>query len=116
MDQQTVRERAEAFCAALIEGDMTQAATDLSRELQTNLGPLVAILPLPLTEATVESVEVGGSGGYVAVLRLVGETSEIELQTRWKDRDGVPTIVEASHVVVQVAAVPDESPESDQPS
>jgi hypothetical protein len=113
MDPQTVRERAEAFCAALLEGDMTQAATDLSHELQANLGPIVAILPLPLTEATVESVEMGGSG-YVALLRLVGETSQIELQTRWKERDGRPTIVEASHVAepVPVVAAADAAAES----
>ena len=102
MDPQSIRERAQAFCEALIDGDMTRAATALSRELQSNLGPLVAILPLPLAEATVESVEIRGSG-YVVLLRLVGETSEIELQTRWKDRDGQPTIVEASHVAEPVA-------------
>jgi hypothetical protein len=101
MDPQAVQERAEAFCEALIDGDVTRAATQLSRELQSNLGQLVAILPLPLTAASVESVEVGHSG-YVALLRLVGESGEIELETRWKDRDGQPTIVEASHVVVPV--------------
>ena len=97
MDAQIVRERAEAFNDALIAGDMEQASGDLSRELQSNLGTLVAILPLPLTEAAVESVEVGGSG-YVAVLHLVGEHAEIRLQTRWKERDGRPTIVETSHI------------------
>jgi hypothetical protein len=102
MDAQDVREHAESYCAALLDGDMTRAAEQLSRELRSNLGPLVAILPLPLTEATVESVEVGGSG-YVAMLRLVGESGEIELQTRWKDRDGRPTLVEASHVAAPVA-------------
>jgi hypothetical protein len=97
MDPQIVRERAEAFSAALVAGDMERASGDLSRELQSNLGTLVAILPLPLTEAVVESVEVGGSG-YLAVLHLVGEQAEIRLQTRWKERDGQPTIVETSHV------------------
>lgn len=101
MDAQVVRDHAESYCAALLDGDMARAAEQLSRELRSNLGPLVAILPLPLTEATIESVEVGGSG-YVAMLRLVGESGEIELRTRWKDRDGRPTLVEASHVVVQV--------------
>ena len=28
----------------------------------------------------------------------MGETDEVELQTRWKDRDGEPTLVEASHL------------------
>jgi hypothetical protein len=101
MDPKAVRDRAQAFCEALVDGDMTRAATALSHELQSNLGSLVAILPLPLTDALVESVEVGGSG-YVARVRLIGETSEIELQTRWKERDGRPTIVEASHVVVPI--------------
>jgi hypothetical protein len=32
------------------------------------------------------------------VLRLAGETAEDLIQTRWKDRDGRPTIVEASHL------------------
>jgi hypothetical protein len=110
MDPQIVRERAEAFSAALVAGDMEQAASELSRELSSNLGPLVAILPLPLTDATVESVEVGGSG-YVAVLHLVGEHAEIRLQTRWKERDGRPTIVETSHIT---EAAPEPSPEQDE--
>ncbi len=32
------------------------------------------------------------------MLRLVGETDEVQVQTRWKDRDGRPTLVEASHL------------------
>jgi hypothetical protein len=32
------------------------------------------------------------------VLRLVGESDEVQVQTRWKDRDGRPTLVEASHL------------------
>jgi hypothetical protein len=110
MDAQAVRDHAEAYCAALLEGDMARAGEAMSRELQANLGQLVAILPLPLTEANVESVEVGGSG-YVAMLRLVGENGQIELQTRWKDRDGRPTLVEASHVAEPVAPEAAESPE-----
>ena len=58
---------------------------------------MLALLPLPTNESTVESVERSGSGCNVAV-RLLGETDEVELQTRWKDRDGEPTLVEASHV------------------
>ena len=112
MDAQTAREHAESWCAALVDGDMTRAVDQLSRELQANAGQIVAILPLPLTEATVESVEVGGSG-YVAMLRLVGENGEIELQTRWKDRDGTPTIVEASHVAEPVPAEVTPAPEAE---
>ena len=98
MDPQAVREHAQAHCDALLAGDVDRAAAELSAELRSNLGPLLALLPLPLTEATVESIEKSGSG-YNVVLHLVGETDRVRLQTRWKDRDGRPTIVEASHLV-----------------
>lgn len=97
MDAQAVREHAEAHCNALLAGDVGLAAEEMSHELRSNLGQIVAMLPLPLTEATVESLEVTPSG-YRAVLRLVGETDTIRLETRWKERDGRPTMVEASHL------------------
>lgn len=98
MDEQSVREHAQAHCDALLAGDIGLASQEMSRELQSNLGSVVAMLPLPLTEASVESVEMTGKA-YRAVLRLTGETDTIRLETRWKDRDGRPTIVEASHLV-----------------
>ena len=97
MTEQAVRERAQAFCEVLLTGDIGQAADHMSPQLRSNLGPIVAMLPLPLTEATIESVGTTGTG-YRAVLHLVGEGGTIELETRWKDRDGQPTMVEASRV------------------
>ena len=97
MDADAVRDRATAFCGALDAGDVQAATRHLSPELQRNLGEVLALLPLPSNESTVESVEKAGPG-YNVVLRLAGETDEVELQTRWKDRDGEPTLVEASHL------------------
>ena len=97
MDADTVRERAAAFCGALDAGDIEAATQHMSPELQRNLGEVLALLPLPSNESTVESVEKAGPG-YNVVLRLAGETDEVELQTRWKDRDGEPILVEASHL------------------
>ena len=97
MDDAAVRERAQAFCDALVAGDIDRAIKDLSPELHRNLGEVLALLPLPASEGTVESVEHGGSG-FNVVVRLVGEHAEDLIQTRWKDRDGRPTIVEASHM------------------
>lgn len=92
-----VRERAAAFGDALVAGNVDQAISDLSPELRRNLGEVLALFPLPATEATVQSVEHSGSG-YNVVLRLVGETDEVEVSTRWKDRDGEAKVVEASHL------------------
>jgi len=97
MDEQTVREHVQTLCNVLQAGDVGRAAQEMSRELQANLGELVAMLPLPLTEARIESVEMAGTA-YLSVLHLLGEEGSIRLQTRWKERDGRPTMVEASHV------------------
>lgn len=109
MDEDAIRERAQALCDALVAGDIDQAISCFSPELRKNLGEVLALLPLPSTEATVQSVNRGGSGFEVA-LRLVGETEEAVIETRWKDRDGSPTMVEASHVSKTVRAVEDGEP------
>ena len=97
MDIDTVRDRATAFCEALDAGDIESATEHLSPELRRNLGEVLALFPLPSNESTVVSVDRGGKG-YDVVVRMLGETDEVELQTRWKDRDGKPTLVEASHL------------------
>ena len=97
MDEQAVRERAEALCAALVAGDMEPVIEMFSNELRQNVGEVVSLLPLPMKEATVESIEHSGAGDNV-VLRFVGETDETMFQTRWKDRDGTPTLIELSHL------------------
>jgi hypothetical protein len=97
MDEQDVRDRAQAVCEALVAGNIDLAIEDFSPELRRNLGEVVALLPLPASEATVDTVNHGGAG-YNVVIRLVGETEVALIQTRWKDRDGRPTIVEASHL------------------
>ena len=98
MEELDVRTHAEAVCTALVAGDVERVIEELSPELRHNLGEVIALLPLPASEATVASIERGGGSGYTVVLRVVGETETIELQTRWKDRAGSPTIVEASHL------------------
>jgi len=108
VDPDAIRERATALCEALVAGDIERATQDFSRELRQNLGEVISMLPLPASEATVESVERGGSG-FVVVLRLVSETDEVMVQTRWKDRDGSPTVVEASHLSASALAADSEA-------
>lgn len=114
MDDKAVRERAKAFCDALVTGDIGLATTDFSPELRRNLGEVLSLLPLPANEATVDSVEHGGSG-YNVVVRLAGEIDEVLIQTRWKDRDGRPTVVELSHLSKTVRAAPVEEGDDGSP-
>ena len=112
IDEQAVRDHAQGHIDALVAGDVERAIEDLSRELKANLGELMALLPLPLTSAEIESVDRAGSG-YTPSLHLVGETSETRLATRWTDRDGRPTIVEASHLSSAAVASQEERPDGE---
>jgi hypothetical protein len=113
MDDDAVREHAQALCDALVAGDIDRATTDFSPELRKHLGEVLALLPIPSNEATVQSVDRGGSSFLVGI-RLVGETEEVLIQTRWKDRDGQPTMIEASHQSRTAMAPPGGEPASDE--
>src|SRR5882762_1093075 len=97
MDEEVIRQHATALGDALVAGDIDLATQDFSPELRKHLGEVLGLLPLPASEATVHSIHRGGSG-FDVVLRLVGESEEVLVQTRWKDRDGRPTVVEAKHL------------------
>lgn len=103
MDEQTVRAGAAAFGDALVDGDIERAIGSFSPELRRNLGEVIALLPLPASEATIESIEHSGSGENV-VLRVVTERDETLLLTRWKERDGHATIIEVSRPTVVIDA------------
>jgi hypothetical protein len=112
MDEQDVRVQAEALCVALVSGDIELATADFSAELRRNLGEVVALFPLPATAATVESIAHGGPA-YVVTLELTGETETVQVQTRWKERDGKPTVIEASHLSrIELAPPPGEDDEA----
>ena len=99
MTEEGVRERAAAICRSLVAGDVGQVVAALSDELQRNPGEVVAMLPLPAVEATVARLEgTGGGAAFVAILDVTSETEHLELQTRWRDRNGEQRIVEVSHV------------------
>lgn len=99
MTEDEVRTRVDAVCEALVAGDVGRVVDELSDELRRNPGEVVAMLPLPAVAATVARFEVtGGGAAYVAILDVTSETEQLELQTRWKDRNGEPRIVEVSHV------------------
>ena len=97
MNDDPISAQAREFANALVAGNVDAAIQSLSPELRRNIGEVLALFPLPATEATIESVEHAGAG-YNVVIRLVGEAEETQVMTRWKLRDGNPTIVEASHL------------------
>src|SRR5919106_207868 len=61
MDEEAVREQSQQMGDALVAGDVDRAFSNASDELRRHLGEVVGLLPLPVREATVESVDRGGS-------------------------------------------------------
>lgn len=106
MDEQAVTTRAEGFCEALVAGNVDQAIKDLSPALRQNLGEVLSLFPLPSSAAVIDSIERSPTG-FVVNLRFTGSSEEVLVQTRWKDRDGEPTIVEASHLSRTTAEEPE---------
>ena len=105
------------MCAAVTGGDVDRLIEDFSPELRRNLGEVISLFPLPSKAAEIESITQGGSS-YVVVLQLTGESEEVQVQTRWKDRDGKPTVVEASHLSrreVAAEAIDEEAGEEAEP-
>ena len=113
MDENDVRASAQAVCDALVAGDVDTAIGYLSDELKRNLGEVVALLPVPATDAGIESIERGASA-FVVTVRVAGESHDDLLQTRWKDRDGEPRIVEVSHLSRTERAAPEETAEGEE--
>jgi hypothetical protein len=108
MDEPQVRERAESLCAALVAGDVDGVTADFSEELRRNLGEVLALFVLPSDAASVGSVERdGGTSAFTVRLELVGAGDEVVVETRWKERDGHPTLIEASHLSRVATADPD---------
>ena len=96
----------------MVSGDIEAATADFSSELRRNLGEVIALLPLPVTDAT-SIRSSAAAAAYVAILQLVGESETVQVQTRWKDRDGRPTVIEASHLSRVETALPSADGEVD---
>jgi hypothetical protein len=108
MDEQAVRAEARVVCDAIVAGDMGPVIEHLSKELRQNIGEVVSLMPLPASAATIQSAELGGSSWNVTIA-ITGESEEVVIQTRWKERDDRPTIIEASHLRrVEMAAPADD--------
>lgn len=97
MDDTKTREHIQRHAEAVERGDFETVIGDLSEELKPQAPQIAQTLPQPVTAATVISVEIGGEGA-VARIHYAGDTSEVTIQSRWRDVDGRPQIVHAEPV------------------
>ena len=86
MDEQAVRERAQALCDALVAGDIGMATQDFQQGARQNLGEVLSLLPLPSNQATVDWSNTAAPATTSSSGSVGGPTRFSMIQTRWKDR------------------------------
>jgi len=97
MDEASTKDTIRRHAEAVEQGDFDTVIADLSEELQAQAATIAQSLPQPVTSAKVLSVEVGDEE-TVARIHYAGNTSEVTIQSHWRDVDGRPTIVHAGPV------------------
>lgn len=93
MDEQTVRERAQAHGDAVVRNDLKAAGGDLSSEALKVAQDVMGQLPRPVEAAEVSEVRSDGAA-VVAVIRYRGGSEAKVVESRWEERDGTPKIVD----------------------
>jgi hypothetical protein len=97
MDEARTKDQIQRHAEAVEAGDFDTVIGDLSKELQAQAEQIAKSLPQPVTSAKVLSVEVGDEE-TVAQIHYAGDTSEVTVQSHWREVDGRPTIVQAGPV------------------
>ena len=97
MDEARTKDQIQRHAEAVEAGDFDTVIGDLSDELQAHAATIAQTLPQPVNSAKVLSVEVGDEEA-VARIHYAGDTSEVTIQSHWRDVDGRPRIVQAGPV------------------
>ena len=92
MDEAKTKSTIQAHAEAIARGDMDAAVADFCAEMQPHVPELAKALPLPVSSAEVQSVDVGDDES-VALIRYKGDSGEVTIRSRWQDVDGRARIV-----------------------
>lgn len=94
MDEAKTKSTIQAHAEAIARGDLDAATADFCAEMQPHVPELAKALPLPVSSAEVQSVDVGDDES-VALIRYTGDSGEVTIRSRWRDVDGRARIVAA---------------------
>jgi hypothetical protein len=94
MDEATIRDHVQKHADAVVRGDMDAVTADFTAELQPQVPQIGQVLPQPVTEAEVLSVEVGDPAS-VAMIHYSGSSGGVTIRSTWQDEGGRPVIVHA---------------------
>jgi hypothetical protein len=97
MDEAKTKDHIQRHAEAVERGDFDTVIADLSVELRPQAPQIAQTLPQPVTSARVLSVSVGDEE-TVAQIHYAGDSSEVTIESHWRDFDGQPMIVHAHPV------------------
>ena len=97
MDEQTVRQYAEAHGQAVVSGDMAHVMADLAPSAQAEIGPVAGAMPQPVTSAEVQSIELKGDEAVVEI-RYSGADKAITVRSVWQQHGARPVATGVSLV------------------
>jgi hypothetical protein len=92
MDEALVQKHAEAHAAAMVDGDLKRAGSDLAPEAQREAGAVMKRMPDPLHSARIEEVATDGASTVTQIL-YSGTGAQLVVRARWEEREGRPMIV-----------------------
>ena len=91
MDENTIRQHADAHAQAVVAGDLRKASSDLNDAAKQQAPTVMKSLPRPTTSASVEDVTTEGDA-VVARILYAGTDSKATVASRWVEENGRPVI------------------------
>jgi molybdopterin-guanine dinucleotide biosynthesis protein A len=98
MDEQQLRDHAQAHGRAVVTGDMPALTEDFAEELRPQMRELAKALPRKMTGAEVTAVEAAEDHGIAEIVYAGDDDRTVTIRSRWEERDGRPRIVDAHPV------------------
>jgi hypothetical protein len=92
LDEDKVREHAEAHGRAIVAGDLARAAGDLDEGVKAKAPSIMKRLPRPVTASEITSI-VAGADAFVVHTRYEGDEGATTVESRWAEVGGRPLIV-----------------------
>lgn len=97
MDTTQITAIVNAHAQAIVDPlDLAHVQADLIPELHPAIPEIAALLPQPVTSASVDSLDVGPDHA-IAVITYTGEEASVSLRSRWEQRAASqPQVVHAA--------------------
>jgi len=97
MDDIKTRSHIQAHAEAVERGDMAAIIADFSDDLRPQVSQLAKALPQPVKTAEVQNVDVGDQES-IATIRYSGDSSEVTIQSHWREIGDRPVIIHAQPI------------------